>query len=207
MKKDDIESKVNYALLAYNNSIHSVTKLTPLEIINGHINNNSPFEVDLESQIVNNYMEEHREKVKLLYSKINEISSRAKKKVINKPNENREDIPDIPEKVFVRIKQNQGKTKNKYKQERIKSLNKDLINRNHRQVTREYTNIHLSNAKRPRRQKKTIRKLLQVHLTRTELRDKRCFKERGYLADKPRSGKTTRVATYNLLLLRIKSLI
>ena len=42
-KNESIEIKVNYALLAYNNTIHSATNLKPYEIVTGHLETDSPF--------------------------------------------------------------------------------------------------------------------------------------------------------------------
>ncbi|ERL91686.1 hypothetical protein D910_09013 [Dendroctonus ponderosae] len=39
------EQIIRRALLGYNNSIHSVTKFTPFEIIKGHINGTNPFDL------------------------------------------------------------------------------------------------------------------------------------------------------------------
>lgn len=150
--KDSIETKVNYALLAYNNSLHSVTKLTPAEIISGHLNVESPFNINLDQQLVNNYIENHKNKTRLLYNKINEALIKNKESTINKANENRHEPPEIPKQVYVKNRQKQSKTKNRYKPEQIKSINPDLktavINRTHGNTAE---NIHLSNIKHPRK--------------------------------------------------------
>ena len=63
-KKEPIELKIDYALLAYNNTVHSVTNLKPYEIITGHLNTNSAFDIDIDQKLVNNYISNHREKKK-----------------------------------------------------------------------------------------------------------------------------------------------
>lgn len=51
-KNNSIEEKVNYAVLAYNNTNHTTTKLKPIEIINGHLETNSPLDIDLDKQVL-----------------------------------------------------------------------------------------------------------------------------------------------------------
>lgn len=155
-KKDSISNKVRLAILAYNNTIHSITKLKPIDLINGHISNETPFAIDLEAQILNDYINTHKEKTKLLYKKVNEINSSSKEKTISRVNQNREDAPDLPEEIFVKNKQKQSKTKNKYTKQKLKSLNKTLktaeIEPKHHNIQEK---IHLSNVQRPRKIKKT----------------------------------------------------
>lgn len=152
-KKDPIEQKVNYALLAYNNTVHSVTKLKPFEIITGNICNNSALDIDIEQQLVNDYVSKHKEKIKLVYSEINKNIQKSKEKVIEKANKNREEMPkDIPTRVFMRNRQKQNKTKPKYQVETIRSINKTKktakINPRHGNTAGD---VHLSNIKRPRK--------------------------------------------------------
>lgn len=152
-QNESIENKINYALLAYNNSIHSTTNLKPCEIVTGHFENESPFNIDIEKQLVNNYIETHKNKCKLLYHKINKDIQNKKEKVINKINENREDIAEIPENIYVKNNQKQSKTKNKYKAEQITKINKTLKTAS---IVAKHHNtkgkIHISNIRRPRKQ-------------------------------------------------------
>ena len=143
-------TKVLYAVIAYNNTRHSVTNLTPFEITNGHLENADPISVDLEKQLTANYNQAHKEKTKLLYDKIKKSIESQKEKVISERNKTREELPTIPEEVFVKNKQKCSKTKNKYQKETINKINKDrktakLIPRNPQTTG----NIHLSNIKRP----------------------------------------------------------
>uniref|UniRef100_A0A6P7HBT0 Uncharacterized protein LOC114348839 n=2 Tax=Diabrotica virgifera virgifera TaxID=50390 RepID=A0A6P7HBT0_DIAVI len=128
-------------------------KMKPHELITGHIDSNSPFDINIEQQILNNYISNHKEKMKILYSNINKSLQNVKEKVISKANENREELPEtIPTKVFVRNKQYQSKTKNKYQAEEISKINKERktakIKTRHKNTAE---NIHFSNVKRPKR--------------------------------------------------------
>lgn len=151
-KNEPIEIKVNYAILAYNNTIHSVTNLKPYEITTGHLETESPFNLEIDQQLVNNYISSHKEKIKLLYQKLNEDIQQNKERVINKANKSREKVIEIPERVFVKNKQKQRKTLNKFKPETIQSVNPRLktakIRPTHPNTIEQ---IHISNIKRPRR--------------------------------------------------------
>lgn len=151
-KRESIGTKVKYAILAYNNSIHSVTKLTPFEVLFGHINTNSFFDIDINKQIANDYVDNHVEKTKRLYEHIREVNQTTKEKVLEKRNFNKEKLPEIPTDVYVRNNQKQNKTKNKYNKETVQSVNKDLktakiIPRHHNTKNK----IHLSKIKRPKK--------------------------------------------------------
>lgn len=154
-KTETIESKVKYAVIAYNNSIHSVTKLTPLEVLYGHIESNPILEIDIQNRFINEYVNNHKEKTKRLFDHIQEINQSRKEHVINERNKDREELPEIPKEVYVRNVQKQSKTKNKFNKETLLSVNRELktakINPRHHN-TRE--KIHLSKIKRPRKFKK-----------------------------------------------------
>lgn len=50
-----------FAVLAYNNSIHSATDKKPIEIINGHLDSRDPLDILLEKQYLQNYINKHKE--------------------------------------------------------------------------------------------------------------------------------------------------
>lgn len=153
-KNELIKDKVNYAILAYNNTNHSTTNLKPVEIINGHLDTNSPLDIELEKQIMQDYIQKHKEKTKLVYKNINNKLQTDKTKTITKLNENREELPDIPEIVYVHNKQKVNKTKNpKFKKEKIKKVNKNLKTAeiDTENNDKKQSKIHLSNLKGPRK--------------------------------------------------------
>lgn len=67
---------MGYIKFLYYLIIHTATKLKLFEIVTGYESN---FNTDLKKQIMNNYLENHREKM-LLYSLINKINEIAKRK-------------------------------------------------------------------------------------------------------------------------------
>ncbi|CAB0012285.1 unnamed protein product [Nesidiocoris tenuis] len=143
---------MNYALIAYNNSVHSVSKLTPFELLYGHLNSKSMLDLDLDYTLANNYLSQHKDKVKALYTRISDQFVEHKEKVLEKRNEGRADPPEIPPEIFVKTVQRQSKTKPKYNKEEVKEVNPELktaliIPRHHN--TKE--KIHLTNIKPPRK--------------------------------------------------------
>lgn len=149
-ENEPLHTKVRYAILAYNNTIHSVTKLRPIQVITGHLETKDPIEADIDRQLTTNYISNHKEKTKLLYKILNETIEEKKEKVVMKINKNKETLPEVPTEILVKNKQKQSKLKNKYKPEKVESINKELKTAN---ITKTHHNtserIHLSNIKRP----------------------------------------------------------
>lgn len=86
--KESLDNLVKYALLHYNNSIHSATNFTPFEIITGHFNARDPFDIQ-EKDIVSKYVTEHKRKLKETYQKLNEKFNTDKDNKLQKINETR----------------------------------------------------------------------------------------------------------------------
>lgn len=79
-----------YAIIGYNNTLHSVTGYTPFQIINGHINHSVPYELT-EDKIISNYIQKYKDKMKIVYNKVQQKISDNKNKIINKLNTQREE--------------------------------------------------------------------------------------------------------------------
>lgn len=145
--KTPIRMKITYAVLAYNHSIHSVTKLKPIDVINGHISSDNPFDIDIDKILVNDYVNDHKEKTKLMYEKINQDLAGNKEKVITKLNENRDDpkVFQPQQKVFVKKHIRQKNANTFTKSTKIKDVNTE-----HKTVSTETQNkVHMDNLKRP----------------------------------------------------------
>lgn len=151
-KRDDIETKIQYALIAYNNSVHSATSLTPFEVVQGHIAEDTLLKLNLEQQLTNDYLNKHREKMKALYSTLKEHTVQLKEKILEQRNPRREDAPELPSTVYVKTKQLQSKTKPIYHTEQVVSTNRTkgtaVIQPRHGNTQPK---IHISNVKRPRK--------------------------------------------------------
>lgn len=92
---NSIFDNIQYAILAYNNSIHNTTNLTPFQVIHCNIDNKDPFDITNEI-ITTDYVTKHKEISKKLYAKIQETSQNNKEQWINKNNETRSAAPEIP---------------------------------------------------------------------------------------------------------------
>lgn len=149
--KTPTNQKMIYAILAYNNSIHSATKIKPTDIINGHITDDDPFDINIDQLLVSNYIDNHKEKIKVLYAQINEKLVDGKEKIIGKINENR-DTPDIftPEQnVYVKKHIRQKHADKFAKPSKLISVN----TKRKTAKTDSHEKVHLSNIKRPLRKK------------------------------------------------------
>lgn len=130
-------------VLAYNNSIHSVTKYTPFEILKGHINCANPFDIN-DHVIVSNYVQKHKENTTQLYRQIQEKNAQTKEKIINKKNESRYDPPDFSQTTDAYIKTKaRGKDLSKFKKVGINSQTNKKI------ITKKGA-YHKSSARKPR---------------------------------------------------------
>ena len=83
--KESLDNLVRYALLHYNNSIHSLTNFTPFEIVSGHFNNKDPFDVE-EKHIISKYVQNHKENIKNKYKEIIESVNEKKEQQLQKVN-------------------------------------------------------------------------------------------------------------------------
>lgn len=136
---------MTYAIISYNNFIHSVTGFTPFQIIiKGHINNDNPFELT-DEKIVSNYVQKHKEWVKCLYDLV-KTKIETNKKNIKRLNQNRDDPSTFSEKEkpYVNNKE-RNKAKSKFSESKIISETEQKL------VTNQGT-YHKSAVKKPRKQ-------------------------------------------------------
>lgn len=91
-KNNPIASLMIYALIGYNNTIHSSTKFTPMQIVKGILNHATPTEIT-EPQIVSDYLNKHVENTNVIYRLVSENNSKSRD--VTKINENRIEPPEI----------------------------------------------------------------------------------------------------------------
>jgi hypothetical protein len=142
--RDSIETLISYAIIGYNNAIHSVTNYTPFEIVKGHINSDDPFEMT-DTKIISNYIQQHKEKVQTLYADIKEKTQTKKEQIVDKLNATREEPKTfIPgHSAYISTKE-----RNKAKPKFISS--KILANNDKKLKTRQGT-YHKATVKEPRK--------------------------------------------------------
>lgn len=116
-----VNELLDLATLAYNNSIHSSTKLTPFEIING-IRDTTILKPS--NRAITDYNLERQNETKI----INEIISEQKNKLTekhNKANQNKPDPPQITGPTY--IKNNQRKTKLQPAYDKVNATNQNKL--------------------------------------------------------------------------------
>ncbi|KAK9719685.1 hypothetical protein QE152_g22548 [Popillia japonica] len=76
------------AIIAYNNTIHTTTGLTLLELTFGHTKTHDPFDICYDRTFYNNYLTRHINRLKLLYTKLGVRLQENITKIIEKRNTN-----------------------------------------------------------------------------------------------------------------------
>lgn len=141
IKTLQLKERLNYALIAYNNSIHSTTKRTPLEIVFGQISetNLKPEEIQIDE-----YLQKHAEILKQINKQVKSNIEQNKLKY-SKPIEIEH---EIPEQAYVKInKRNSGKIE----KPKFKILNVKTIVHERGQIVDTKDKKHkISNLKTPR---------------------------------------------------------
>lgn len=83
-KCTDASSVMTYSIMAYNNTIHSTTELTPFEVVFGHTDAGNLFDADFEKEYMQQLMKEHVKRTRFLYTHIAQQMKHKKEKVRNK---------------------------------------------------------------------------------------------------------------------------
>jgi hypothetical protein len=156
---ENITSLMNYAIIGYNNAIHSVTGHTPFEVLKGHLESTHPFDLT-DGKIISNYIQNHKEKTNIIYNQIKEKLNNNKEILISKLNENRETPKEFKtnDPAYITTKE-----RNKAKPKFIKT--NVLSDQNDKLVTHRGT-YHKSATKNPRKihQKALFQRTIQHDL-------------------------------------------
>ena len=94
-KDEPIVNLIPYAIIAYNSSIHSFTKCRPFDLLTGHFDPRDCTDIDITQHLLQQYTQDHRDKMKQVYDIINSSSLEKRTELIEKRNEKRE-----PEKEY-----------------------------------------------------------------------------------------------------------
>ncbi|XP_050678475.1 uncharacterized protein LOC126974848 [Leptidea sinapis] len=91
-KDDTTETIMKYALIAYNNTIHSATNYTPHEVLFGHTASRNFLEIYYPKEFYQDYVIKHKMNTKAVQECIAAHMSKNKEAVIAKRNQNAEEI-------------------------------------------------------------------------------------------------------------------
>lgn len=83
-KITDAASAMTYAVMSYNQTIHSATGLTPFEVVFGHTDSSSTFAVDFNRQYTQQLVSDHVKRTKYLYKYLTDKLIVNKEKVVEK---------------------------------------------------------------------------------------------------------------------------
>jgi len=147
-----IKTKMIYAILAYNHTIHSVTNLKPIDVIQAHITTNDTFDIKLDQILINDYVNNHKEKTKALYSQINANLVKRKENLVEKLNKDKDDVNEIfkpDQNVYLKKHIRQKHTDRFSKPTKLVSIN----TKKKTGKTENQEKVHLSNIRRPLQQK------------------------------------------------------
>ncbi|EEZ99858.1 Retrovirus-related Pol polyprotein from transposon 412-like Protein [Tribolium castaneum] len=148
---DPPDKTMIYAIIGYNNSMHSVTNLTPLELLFGHTSRRNPLGLYHNVRYFQQYHVDHKNRMELIYNEMTKLLQMQKEKVINKRNAQPEQTTfKIGQTVFERNPlADRNKSKNRYLGPFIiESINNDntciLKNKNNQKKR-----VHLDNLRPP----------------------------------------------------------
>lgn len=103
-----------YAIIAYNNTIHSSTNFTPYELVLGHTDSRDPMNL-IPSHVYTEYIHNHKNNTQILYDKITEHTKKSKQKTIDKINQDKTyKDPKIGSQVYKKSDGRSSKIKKKF---------------------------------------------------------------------------------------------
>lgn len=147
-KYTDAASVMAYSIIAYNNTIHSATDLTPFEAVFGHTELRSTFDVDFDKAYTQQLIKDHKKRTQELYKYLSEKMGNFKQRVVKKRGGEENPELGIGQAIFAKaVNKRQSKDKPKYQ----KAIVTGQVERNvvPIKVRDRDTKVPIKNVKRP----------------------------------------------------------
>lgn len=129
---------IDEAVITYNNTIHSTTKLSPFELLTGHYNRSTPFSFCNNVETEQDYLREHRENYEKLAQICYKRSLEYKQKIIGKRNKTRKSPVNFKKGIDIYEDENRrNKLAPRFMKHRVIKNNKITILTNKRKVHKQ----------------------------------------------------------------------
>lgn len=119
-KFTDAASVMTYAVMSYNQTIHSTTGLTPFEVVFGHTDAISPFNVEFNKDYTQKLVQDHKKRTKYLYEYITDRAIDRKEKIKEKRGGEKRFEVQEGDTVFVKgVNERRSKDKPRFKKAEV----------------------------------------------------------------------------------------
>lgn len=143
----DAASVMTYSVMAYNHSIHSVTELTPFEVVFGHTNTNNPYSIELEKQYFQKMVKDHAKRIRFMYTHLTDKMIAIKEK--HRERKGEANIEFNEGEIIFAKDVNKRKSKDKPRYVKAKVIGQPKRNILPIQIGERITKTPIKNVKRP----------------------------------------------------------
>lgn len=144
----DAASVMTYAIMGYNNSIHSSTNFTPFEVAFGHSDIGNVFDIDRDRNLYQKLLQDHRKRLTILYEYISDKIKDDKVRVREKKGGEEPPQINVGDKVFMKNTRTR-KAKDLPRYEKATVIDKSSRNIVPVQLNKRKTRVAIKNVKRP----------------------------------------------------------
>lgn len=103
-KNEPTRSLIPYALIAYNSSIHSLTKCRPFDVLTGHFDPRNPIDLNMTDRYLQTYIQEHRSRMETVYKIIHDSALSNRIGIMTRRNADREPVLDYEQNQVIHLR-------------------------------------------------------------------------------------------------------